>query len=73
MKAKKTALILTLRLRFLVVKTMRVGAAKIIIKATSWSGEKVSPKKNQPRIRYKTGASCMKMPRLVESSISRAL
>ena len=31
MKAKKTALILTLRLRFLVVKTMRVGAAKMII------------------------------------------
>ena len=49
------------------------GAERIIVKAISCNGEKTSSRKNQPRIRYSTGASCVKIPMLVESSSSRAL
>ena len=49
------------------------GANRMMEKAMSCRGEKVSFKKNQPRIRYKMGASWIKIPRSVESSISRAL
>ena len=47
--AKKTALILILRLRFLVVMIIRNGAEMITKKANSWSGEKVSLRKSQPK------------------------
>ena len=36
---------------------MRRGAEMIIKKETNWRGEMVSPRKSQPRMRYRTGAS----------------
>ena len=55
------------------VMTINSGAARIKKNAMSCIGENASPRKHQPMIRYSTGASWIKMPRLVESSISRAL
>ena len=52
---------------------MRSGPARTMANAISCMGEKVSPSKNQPNIKYITGANWVKMPILVESSISRAL
>ena len=49
--AYRAARILILRLRRLVVATMMKGAVRIIMNASSCKGEKVSPSKNQPRIR----------------------
>ncbi len=71
-KVKRMARILTLRLRFLVVRMMRMGAERITAKATNCNGEMVSPKNIQPSTRYRIGANWMKMPRLVELSISSA-
>jgi len=71
-KVKRMARTLTLRLRFLVVRMMRMGAERITTKATSCSGEMVSSKNIQPSTRYKIGANWIKMPRLVELSISSA-
>ena len=67
------ALIWILRERLRVVRIINAGAEMIMRKATNWIGVMVSPKNSQPRIRYKTGASWIKIPRLVELSSSRAL
>ena len=55
--AKRAAWSLTLRLRFLDVSTIIVGAIRITTIETSWSGEKVSPRNVQPKIKYSIGAS----------------
>lgn len=52
---------------------MRIGAAKMIKIAKSCVIVIDSPRNNQPRIKYRIGASWIKIPRLVDSSSSSAL
>ena len=63
----------TLRLRFLEVAIMRRGAERMMANERNCIGEMVSPRKSQPKIKYRTGASWRKIPRLVELSFSRTL
>ncbi len=71
--ANNNARKVVLRLRFLVVKIIKNGAARMTKNAISCSTEMLSPRKMKPSTKYNTGASWTKIPRLVESSISRVL